>query len=127
LRLFSLDRVNKSGAVFNIEKLDWLNAEHLRNKSGKELVELLRVELVKENYNNLPEEYLLRVIEVMKESVSFIREIPEKGFYFFKSLLNMKRTPLRRGGIKNQEKILKNFSKLLHYSGIHLKKIMKMH
>jgi len=35
---FSLERVNKSGAVFDIEKLNWLNAEHLRMKSNEELL-----------------------------------------------------------------------------------------
>lgn len=29
---FSLDRVNKSGAIFDMDRLNWLNAEHLRKK-----------------------------------------------------------------------------------------------
>jgi glutamyl-tRNA synthetase len=84
IETFSLDRVNKSGAVFNIEKLNWLNAEHLRYKTGEELVELLKVELDKIGYSGYAEDYLLNVVEVMKERVSFINEIPEKGSYFFK-------------------------------------------
>jgi glutamyl-tRNA synthetase len=39
IELFSLERVNKSGAVFNIEKLNWLNAEHLRHKTNQELLQ----------------------------------------------------------------------------------------
>ncbi len=31
---FSLEGVNKSGAVFDINKLNWLNAEHLRKKNN---------------------------------------------------------------------------------------------
>ena len=30
---FSLERVNKAGAVFNLEKLNWLNYEHLQKKA----------------------------------------------------------------------------------------------
>ena len=30
---FSLERVNKAGAVFDLQKLNWLNAEHLQKKS----------------------------------------------------------------------------------------------
>ncbi len=30
---FSLERVNKAGAVFDLQKLNWFNAEHLRKKS----------------------------------------------------------------------------------------------
>jgi glutamyl-tRNA synthetase len=82
---FSLDRVNKSGAVFNLEKLNWLNEEHLRKKTDAELLQMLRIELMDSKYSGqeYSDEYLLNVIWVMKERVSFIKEIFEKGFYFF--------------------------------------------
>lgn len=82
---FSLDGVNKAGAVFNLEKLNWLNAEHLRKKSLTELIDLLREELKRTKYssNEYSDEFLGLVIEAMKERVSFIKEIPEKAFYLF--------------------------------------------
>jgi glutamyl-tRNA synthetase len=82
---FSLEGVNKAGAVFNLEKLNWLNAEHLRKKSLPELIHLLREELksTKYNGNEYTDEFLGMVIEAMKERVSFIKEIPEKGIYLF--------------------------------------------
>ena len=42
---FSLDRVHKAGAVFNVEKLNWLNFEHLRKKSNSEILKMLRGEI----------------------------------------------------------------------------------
>ena len=82
---FSLDGVNKAGAVFNLEKLNWLNAEHLRNKRLPELIELLKEELNHTRYagKQYSDEFLGLVIEAMKERIAFIKEIPEKGFYFF--------------------------------------------
>ncbi len=47
---FSLERVNKAGAVFNIEKLDWLNGLHIRNKSNEEILPLFKSELKKSKY-----------------------------------------------------------------------------
>jgi glutamyl-tRNA synthetase len=84
---FSLERVNKSGAVFNIEKLNWLNAEHLRKKSGSEILNLLREELSQSKYkeNIYADDYLLKVIEAMKERVSFVKEFIEKSSYFFEA------------------------------------------
>lgn len=38
---FSLDRVQKAGAVFNLEKLDFLNGYYLRQKSPEDLAELV--------------------------------------------------------------------------------------
>ena len=82
---FSLEGVNKAGAVFNLEKLNWLNAEHLRRKSLPELISLLREELKQTKYKSeqFSDEFLGLTIEAMKERVSFIKEIPEKGFYLF--------------------------------------------
>jgi nondiscriminating glutamyl-tRNA synthetase len=37
---FSVEKIQKSGAVFNPEKLDWLNGLYIRKKSIKELTEL---------------------------------------------------------------------------------------
>ena len=39
---FSLERVNKAGAVFDPEKLNWLNSEHLRKKEDKEIILLFQ-------------------------------------------------------------------------------------
>ncbi len=85
IQKFSLEKVNKSGAVFDLEKLNWLNAEHLRKKSNDELLKMLRVEILNSQFaiHNYPDEYLLRVIEAMKERVSFVHEYLTKSPYFF--------------------------------------------
>jgi glutamyl-tRNA synthetase len=84
---FSLERVNKSGAVFNIEKLNWLNAEHLRRKENSEILILLKEELKNSRYSVqiYNDEYLIKVIEAMKERVSFVKEYIEKSPYFFEA------------------------------------------
>lgn len=82
---FSLERVNKSGAVFDVQKLLWLNETHLRAKSNDELAKMLCEALKNSTFNpsDYTNEYLQQVITVMKERVSFIHEFYEKGFYFF--------------------------------------------
>lgn len=41
IRLFDLAKVNKAGAVFNIEKLDWLNEHYLRSMPKEAYLELV--------------------------------------------------------------------------------------
>lgn len=85
IRKFSLERVHKSGAVFNIEKLNWLNFEHLRRKPDLEVLNMLRSEIEKSGYKNADytDEYLVMVISAMKERVSFVKEYLTKSPYFF--------------------------------------------
>lgn len=82
---FSLERVNKSGAVFDLQKLNWLNAEHLRKLSNEELLPLLKNEIHNSQFANLNlnDEYLLKVIEAMKERVSFVKEFISTCEYFY--------------------------------------------
>ncbi|OGY97013.1 MAG: glutamate--tRNA ligase [Candidatus Liptonbacteria bacterium GWC1_60_9] len=42
IKVFDIKRVQKAGAVFNQEKLDWLNAQYVRTLSDNELAEHLR-------------------------------------------------------------------------------------
>ncbi len=84
---FSLERVHKAGAVFNLEKLNWLNYEHLRRKPDAEILKMLRKEISKSEFssNIYSDEYLLRVIGAMKERVSFVKEYLTKSTYFFQA------------------------------------------
>ena len=82
---FSLERVNKAGAVFDLQKLNWLNAEHLRNKTITELVSLLRESLLSSPFagTSFDDGQLLLIVEAMLPRVSFIQEIWQNGAYLF--------------------------------------------
>ena len=82
---FSLERVHKAGAVFNLEKLNWLNYEHLRKRTDDEVLAMLKAEIEKSEFKaiSFSDDYLLKVISAMKERVSFVKEYLTKSPYFF--------------------------------------------
>lgn len=82
---FSLERVNKAGAVFDFQKLNWLNAEHLRKKSNEELLSLMKDEIQNSKFKtqNYSDTFLNLIIEAMKERVSFVKEFIESCTYFY--------------------------------------------
>ncbi len=86
-REFSLERVGKAGAVFNVEKLNWLNFQHLKKKTDEELLSMLRDHLVKVGiaHSSFPDSYLLGVIAAMRERATFLREFVEKCPYFYQA------------------------------------------
>ncbi len=115
IKSFSLDRVNKSGAVFDIEKLNWLNAEHLRKKSDDELVTMLREELKESKYSSFSctDDYLIKVIHAMKERVSFVREFFEKGYYFFEDPSEYEEAALKKRWKEDSPAILKKYAEFI--------------
>ena len=115
---FSLERVHKAGAIFNLEKLNWLNYEHLRRKADSEVLTMLRTEIEKSDYKNeeYSNEYLLKVISTMKERVSFVREYLTKSSYYFQAPQNYEEQNLKKRWKEDSVELLKklneNFSHL---------------
>jgi glutamyl-tRNA synthetase len=85
VREFTLERVGKSGAVFNVEKLNWLNFEYLKGMPEMDVLGLLKLQLAQSSFagQTFGDEYLLTVIRAMRERASFIKDFIEKGGYFF--------------------------------------------
>lgn len=79
---FSLERVGKAGAVFNIEKLDWLNEQYIHTMPETELLEALKP-WIKEAGFTAPDEYVLKVIGLLKERITLLPDFARKGAYFF--------------------------------------------
>lgn len=84
---FSLERVNKSGAVFDIVKLNSLNAEHLRKKRNEDILKLLKEEIHNSQFSvlNISDEFLLQIIATMKERVGFVKEFITSCKYFYEA------------------------------------------
>lgn len=82
---FSIEKVNKSGAIFNVEKLNWLNFQHLRRKPDTEVLLMLKdyIRTSSIERQDFSDQYLLEVIGAMRERVTFVRDFIEKSFYFF--------------------------------------------
>lgn len=80
---FSLERVGKAGAVFNIEKLNWMNQQHIKLHSDEELLPLVRDVLKKKNYAAVADDFLKQIIGMMKERVIVINDFVEGCSYFY--------------------------------------------
>src|SRR3990172_13121918 len=86
IKEFTIDRVGKSGSVFNVEKLNWLNFQHLRKKNEDEVLLMLKEYLAHQPTTKgkaWDDKYLTGVITAMRERVTFVREFVEKSPYFF--------------------------------------------
>jgi glutamyl-tRNA synthetase len=82
VREFSLERVGKSGAVFNVEKLAWMNTQHTRRKSDGEILGLALPSLVAAGFQ--PDQvYLSKVIALVKERMSRPSDLADAFGYFF--------------------------------------------
>ena len=71
VRRFSLEAVSKSNAVFDVQKLDWINGLYISYMSAPELFPLLKEELEKEKlwdprYETDEKEWFLQLLDALK-------------------------------------------------------------
>lgn len=80
---FSFDRVGKSGAVFNIEKLNWLNQQHIRLKTEGELLDMVKPMLEEKGWKGFSDDYLKRVIALLKDRITVMPDFTTKCMFFY--------------------------------------------
>ncbi|TSD03924.1 MAG: nondiscriminating glutamyl-tRNA synthetase [Parcubacteria group bacterium Greene0714_36] len=83
IQLFSLEKVQKSGAVFDSAKLDWMNGEYIRAKSVAELTDLC-MPFFGEGASKKNRAYLEKVVALEQLRLKKLSEIGERADYFFK-------------------------------------------
>jgi len=108
-----MEKVNKGGAVFDLQKLDWMNAHYLRSKPKEELIEMLERELINKNIEFPDKEYLGHIIDMFIERVNFIGEIPEYADYMFSEPKEYEDKFLRKQWKDNSLEIIQPFIELL--------------
>lgn len=67
--LFDIKKTSKSPAVFDLAKLKWLNAQHLKNLAPESIYELLKLD------RTADAEKILKLIRVMHPKLTDIRDI----------------------------------------------------
>lgn len=99
---FSLEKVQKSGAVFDVAKLDWMNGEHIRTKPVAELVRLCKpyleeflasaasrhpykLEFVRVSDGVIRDNYLEKIVALEQPRLKKLSEIGERTEYFFRA------------------------------------------
>jgi glutamyl-tRNA synthetase len=81
---FSLERINKSGIRFNIEKAKWYNQQYLRAKSDKELAGYL-LAILKEKNIACSLEKATEICALTKERAYFPQDLYEEGKFIFEA------------------------------------------
>jgi glutamyl-tRNA synthetase len=82
---FSLNGMGVSPAVFDLEKLDYLNGHYIRQKNTKDLSSLCKPYLVKEGLvkKDTKDDDLQKIIEISKERLKKIEDISSMTHYLF--------------------------------------------
>ena len=85
-KLFSFERVNKAGAKFDWDKLDWINSQYLHEKSAEDLFPSLVSYWKEAGYEfdeSADRDWLMPLITMVTPSLTRLKDCVEQGRFFF--------------------------------------------
>ncbi|MDP1728140.1 MAG: glutamate--tRNA ligase [Bacteroidota bacterium] len=84
IEAFTLERVSKSGAKFDPNKAKWYNQQYVHKMKDEDFVPFVHKALVEHGLDHaFDEKYLLNTCRLIKEKISFTKELWDYGRYFF--------------------------------------------
>ncbi|MBN2289920.1 MAG: glutamate--tRNA ligase [Candidatus Glassbacteria bacterium] len=88
VNLFSLGGINKRNAVFDQTKLLWMNGQYLSRMAAGEVLDLVKEEflaagLIAENSAPPEKDYLLRVLDLVRQRCRLTSDLLPRSRYFF--------------------------------------------
>ncbi len=124
IKEFSIERIQKGGAIFNVKRLDFLNGFYIRQKSPEKLTEMCLLYLIEEGLvvptfkseqyppayggmeitqmYKIPEtreevslDYIQKIVTIYQERLKKLSEISELTDFFFKDKLEYDKELLR--------------------------------
>ena len=83
IREFDFSRMSRSAAIFDIEKLNWMNGWYIRNADLDRIVALSVPYLKKAGFPVSDREYIRKVVQIARGYVDYLEQIPNQARIFF--------------------------------------------
>jgi glutamyl-tRNA synthetase len=103
---FDLHKVHKAGARFSKEKAEWFNHQYLQRKSNEEVLAIFK-NLEETKNISLPDDTLLKIISLMKERATFVKDIYNEGKFFFEAPISYDEKASKKAWNEETSTILK--------------------
>ncbi len=100
IRVFDLGKIHKAGAIFKLEKLNWINGQHIRMQNPENLMTLIiehgtsfgyiadftnHIEI---NGNKVDKDTFLKIIQHSQSKLTLLPEISEQMTWYFDTELH---------------------------------------
>jgi glutamyl-tRNA synthetase len=85
VRLFDIVDVNKSASTFDVDKLTWLNQQHMMRAPAARVALALRWQLEREEVETGSDAQLEQIVLAQRERTKTVREMALNSLFFFRA------------------------------------------
>jgi len=91
IKEFTLERVNKTAAIYDVKKLTWINGHYLRELDldyiAKQVVPfMIKKEIITEEESKTKYDYLKAVVDISRDRAKTLDELADNIAFFFKDV-----------------------------------------
>ena len=108
LKIFTIDKVTKSSAIFDYDKLNWLNQHYIKNKNIKDVADMILPYLGSVNINNQDRDYLENILSLGIDRDYNLKNIAAGMTHYFQDELKYNLDNFPKIDINNTKAILRN-------------------
>ncbi|MGE5197955.1 MAG: glutamate--tRNA ligase [Deltaproteobacteria bacterium] len=86
IKIFDILQVNKTAATFDMDKLNWINNQYIKNMDTQELTDQLLPLLEQKGYirkNNFDRNYLISLVKLFQARLSTLNDFVDWADFFF--------------------------------------------
>ncbi|REE05839.1 glutamate--tRNA ligase [Marinoscillum furvescens] len=83
IQAFGIEKVNKAGTKFDVEKAKWFNQQYLKSTDPNQLAETVKNDLHAKYQIECSETTALAIVDLLKERVTFPHEMAPNALYLF--------------------------------------------
>jgi len=109
---FSLERISKSGAKFDLKKAHWFNHEYLIAKTDEELAVLFS-KILTEKGISAEQNYVAKICSLVKNRVNFVSEMFEQSSFFFAPPQSYDEAAMKKHWKEDTPKIMQDVKNVL--------------
>ena len=133
IKYFSFDSVNTSAAIFDADKLSWVNEQYIQSTPPEELAQHLEPHLVKTGVlsgdHDLSPQEIAKVIPCLNQRAKTLVEMAEKSAFFFKKEVEFDEKARNKFLTEDArpllEKVIAGFSTLDNFSAENIETLFK--
>ena len=105
---FKLNNVNKSGAKFNWEKLNWINSQYIKNLNLDELHNHSKKYWLDKGWKEVSKTWGLKLVSLLQDSLILLNdiEIQSKPFFITPEINEKGKEYLRKDEVQNSLKLI---------------------
>jgi len=78
IEMFTLKKVNKSGAVFDVQKLTWMNQQYIKKSDPDKIMTVIKPFLQEIDFDLSDSEKTLKIIAALKDRLGTLKDIQEE-------------------------------------------------